>query len=173
MSTEYANKFINIDFDNILISNNNPLVNSYEHYIKYKEMYLTESNELFTKYSFYSKELQKANEIKNIIISPFKQIYTYISDERINEYKLGLKNIYLEQQSKFKNFMTYINYINTNHKKYISDEYIVDYVPKRPSSIRSITSIRSIESGKRAPSIKSVDSSKRRKNIFTKLVSRT
>lgn len=168
----YREKFIDYNFDNLLIQNNNHLANSYEYYIKPKENYITESEALYKIYNNYDIELSKLLEIQNTILTPFKRVYTFVDTDAIKNLKTNLKNIYLEQQSKFKNFLIYIDYLNKNHEKIKSDEYIQDYVPKRPSSIRSISSIKSFDSVKRTPSIKSLDSSKRRKNIFSKLVSK-
>ena len=40
MEVDFKTKFLNCDFDSILLNNNNPLLNSYDIYIQYKQKYI-------------------------------------------------------------------------------------------------------------------------------------
>ena len=50
MNIDYYAQYININFDEILLENNNNLLNSEEFYLMYKKDYFDQTSENFEKY---------------------------------------------------------------------------------------------------------------------------
>jgi hypothetical protein len=172
----FKQKYINTDFDKILIDNNNHLINSYNYYIQYKNQYLKQSNDNLYEYISISDELNHLIELERIVISKTKIIYTYIDKQRFIDAKSSLQKILNNQELLYKNFITYIDMLNKNKDKYVISENdkinINNYDNDNIDELNNIQelkkttrpkSILSIESGKRPSSIKSVDISTSRK----------
>lgn len=182
----FKKEFLDIDFDDILNNENNPLVNSYDYYIKYKKEYLDESFKRFLKYQKTALELNKLYEIKNIKLSSTKVIYTYINKSRIEKLEKTISELIIAQRRIFSNFVLYVKYLNENqnniHFDFMQEDIYkhttVANNKKYSQSVLSKESIGSIESGKRSRgSIRSVSidlyrqkHKKEKRNIFSKLV---
>lgn len=119
MEIDFKSKFLNCDFDNILLNNNNPLLNSYDIYIQYKQKYIINARK---NYDLYQKTIKEYNNLKKLEYqTPSENIimYTYVSFDKLNELSLKIKKLIKDQQLYLDNFLHYINHLNENLDSYI------------------------------------------------------
>ncbi len=108
----FYEKFLEIDFDNFLLEQNNPYVNSNEHYLRFKNDYLNKTRENFNKFktllSLYEgyKNIYEINEEKS------EYIFIYIDETKKKDISKQLKNIILEQNRNLEFIMARINLLN-------------------------------------------------------------
>jgi len=142
MEIDFKKKFLIYDFDIILINKNNPLVNSYDNYIQYKQKYIINTKKNFDTYQKLLKEYKNLKNMEYQNYSTNVVIYTYISNDKLKELTSNIKKLLKDQQYNLDNFLHYINHLNENVNSYILGE----------NSQNSKTTIR------------------RNKNIFTRLL---
>lgn len=140
----FFKEFIDVDFDNILLQNNNPLFNSDEHYFKYKRQYLDEAYNNKEAYDTINDELQELQSAQVVRKSATKVIYTFVDENRINVLKQNKKTILSAQRQRLNNFLHYLNQLNINNNTQLH----VGIQSKRSPSIKSISSIESKRSMK-------------------------
>ena len=112
MDIDIEKEFI-MDFDQLLIDCNNPNINSYERYGKYKNKYI----------EYTKTNIRIYNQLKNelYIINPpveptsFKYYYTFVDNEKIINIKNEIKKIIIEQKQYYNNFLNYIMTLNTEY----------------------------------------------------------
>lgn len=147
MDINTHNEFIR-NFDQLLIDCNNPIINSYDKYGKYKKDYL-----LFTEENIKMIESLKndLNTIKPFIENSYKLFYyTFTDKEQEKNLKIQIKNLILKQKQYYDNFINYIMFLN---KEYINNVSVKKTQLNRSSSRSSSRSSKSIS-----------------QNIFTKLI---
>lgn len=120
MELDFKSTFLNYDFDSILINNNNPLINSYDIYIQYKQKYIINARKNFDLYQKLLKEYLNLKKVEYQTPSSNVIIYTYIKSDKFNDIKLKIKNIIKDQQRSLDNFLNYINHLNKNVDSYSS-----------------------------------------------------
>lgn len=119
MEIDFKSKFLNYNFDDILINNNNPLLNSYEFYIQYKQKYIINSRKNYELYQKLYKEYINLKKTEYQMPSTNVVIYTYISSDKLNDLCFKIKNLLKQQQKNLDNFLHYINHLNENVNSYI------------------------------------------------------
>lgn len=134
---DFFTQFIDVDFDNILLQNNNPLFNSDEHYFKYKRHYLDEANKNKESYEDIVDELEELQNKQLVQKTATKVIYTFVDTDRINILKQNKKNILSTQHERLQNFLHYLHQLNTDNTHVQTN---------RSPSNRSSKSVASIES---------------------------
>lgn len=134
---DFFKQFIDVDFDNILLQNNNPLFNSDEHYFKYKRQYLDEAYQNKETYEQIIDELQLLQSTQLVRKSATKVIYTFVDTDRIKVLKQNKKNIMFSQRQRLENFLHYLNQLNIDNAQQPTVQ------TKRSPSIKSIASIES------------------------------
>lgn len=113
MDVDFYTRFININFDEQLMENNNPLVNSQDIYLNYKNEYINTSLNNFNDYKKYNKIYSGLNET-DINNTSNKYIFVYKNVKLIEETKQKIKNIIIEQEKLLQNFQHYIDLLNEN-----------------------------------------------------------
>lgn len=178
MIIDFKKQFLDIDFDNILVEDNNHLVNSYDYYVQYKKAYVDTTFNVYIKYQRAALELSKLYEIQKVKLSDTKIIYTYINKKRRENLEKKLVELILSQRQRYANFMAYIENLN-KIKDTITFDFLQEDIYRNKDNTKtsqSVYSKESIESGKKSKgSIRSVSVYKqkaKKKNIFAKLVSR-
>lgn len=157
---DFEKFFLNISFDDILLNNNNPLINSYDQYIKYKESYLSTTESNYMNYLNIVNKLSVIKQKKCTKVSDRKIYVTILDKNEELALKKELKNLVSTQQNLLKNFLNYVNLLNENK----------DNASSRPRSIRSIRSTKSIKSTKSAISLISYKSiNNKLKNVLPKI----
>jgi hypothetical protein len=106
----FQKKFLNIQFDNILIEQNNKYVNSQE-YLSQKKKYNSSTKENFKIIKELVKEYDLLNN--NYSINNTKYIYKYIDTERLNTLNNELKNILIKQEKIFVDINNFIKFLLT------------------------------------------------------------
>lgn len=121
MNIDFYSQYININFDEILLENNNTFVNSEEFYLMYKKEYFDKTLENFEKFKVWISEL---NELTNLNVSDNnKYKYVYINTTRLEMLKQQLKNLIISQNKLLDNFHHYITLLNTHPEKFkLKDE---------------------------------------------------
>jgi hypothetical protein len=116
MDVDFYTRFININFDEKLMENNNPLVNSQDVYLNYKNDYINTSLNNLNEYKKYKKifiELNNTN-INNNNNQSNRYVFVYKNTKLIEETKQKIKNIIIDQEKLLQNFQHYIDLLNTN-----------------------------------------------------------
>lgn len=116
---EFKKTFIDIDFDEILSSNNNPLVNSSELYLIYKQNYINDTinnNDIYNELDSKIKSLESQSQNNNNKIT-----FVYIDSNELQALKYKRKMLYISQQKKLQNFLHYIKQLNSDYDKYVSN----------------------------------------------------
>jgi hypothetical protein len=135
------NEFI-INFDQLLIDCNNPIINSYDKYGKYKKEYINFIEETMKQFDTLKNELEIINpSIEN---SPKRFYYTFIDKEKERTVKNQIKNLILQQKQYYQNFINYIMYLN---KEYTNNNTTKKSQLSRSNSRSSSHSSRSISRG--------------------------
>lgn len=120
MNINFRDQFI-VDFDQLLLDQNNPVINSYEQYGKYKESYLQLTQKNWLQYEKLNKELES---LKNYYSNPSKNrfVFKFIDHNKLNDLNLQVKTIILEQRKHYQNFL---NFIVTLNKESVSSNTII------------------------------------------------
>lgn len=113
LNIEFYNLFININFDNILLEENNPLINSKEFYLNYKRIYFDQTNKNYSKFLRINSQLQQLNDTKYKITNN-KYYYNYLDKTQLEILKKDLKSILILQKELFNNFKHYVETLNKN-----------------------------------------------------------
>lgn len=138
MNIDIEKDFI-INFDQLLIDCNNPIINSFDKYGKYKKEYLEFTQESITKYNNLILELNKIKPPMENNASKF--FFTFVDTEMVTNIKNQIKGVILQQKQYFNKFVNYI--INLNNE-YINDINTKKIQLTRTNSRSSSHSSRSI-----------------------------
>jgi hypothetical protein len=117
LNIDFYNLFININFDNILLQENNPLINSKEIYLNYKRIYFDQTNKNYSKFLRINAQLQKINDTKYKITNN-KYYYNYLDNKQLELLKKELKSIIISQKELFNNFKHYVETLNKDINLY-------------------------------------------------------
>jgi hypothetical protein len=114
---DFKNDFLSVNFDNILIEHNNPLVNSYDHYIKYKQQYIRISKQNSESYSELYAKLVSILEQQNIKTSTYRFSFVFADENYINSLKTQIKELITQQRKLLSNFIHYLQTLNSDYEK--------------------------------------------------------
>ena len=116
MNIDYYAQYININFDEILLENNNNLLNSEEFYLMYKKDYFDQTSENFEKYKKWEAELKELTNFNVSTSTKYKYVYTDIT--KVEYLKQVLKNLIIDQNKLLDNFHHYVTLLNTHPEKF-------------------------------------------------------
>jgi hypothetical protein len=119
MIQTFSDKFLKINFDQQLMEMNNPLINSQEHYINYKQKYMELTKNNLKTYTELAKQMADLHNLEYNVISVSKVIYTYIDKDKLCNIKQAIKAIEVEQQIRLNEFLRYIEHLNANYSKIV------------------------------------------------------
>lgn len=129
---DFKKEFLDINFDEVLESTNNPIINS-DIYLKYKQIYIEETNSNKKTYEELSAKINELTNSSNTNDKKTRIRFTYVNTEELEKIKYTRKLLYIEQQKKLNHFLHYINQLNTDtNYRGLSKEKDVD-----ASSIKS------------------------------------
>jgi hypothetical protein len=114
LNIDFYNIFININFDNILLEENNPLINSKEFYLNYKKIYFNKTNKNYSKFLRINSQLQRLNNTIYKITNNKYYYYNYLDKTQLDVLKKELKSIIISQKEIFNNFKHYVETLNKN-----------------------------------------------------------
>jgi hypothetical protein len=106
----FKETFLNINFDDFLIQNNNNIVNSNEYYLQYKSEYLEKTTTNMEQYIQLLKEFKQLSN--NYKVDNNKYSYTFIDKNVYNKTNKDIKTLLLEQRQLYNNFINYIQFLN-------------------------------------------------------------
>ena len=123
---QFQEMFLDVNFDQYLIATNNPLINSSEHYLMYKQNYIqmTQSNlELYINvYQQYNQLLATQRQQ----LTPTKVVFTIVDTNKLQMLGQELKDLLILQRQLLGNFRLYIDYLNKNVTKYVANDATTD-----------------------------------------------
>jgi len=109
---DFKKQYIDNGFKELLTIQKNPLVNSFDHYLKYKQQYMSETLHNFASHKKLKKQLQEYQE-SHINNTNTTIHYRFIDDNTLDTLKTELKTIVVEQNKLYNNFLAYIKFLNT------------------------------------------------------------
>jgi hypothetical protein len=118
LDLNFKKEFLLINFDELLLKHNNPLINSQEHYINYKQNYISATKQNLEKYDNIKLQI---DELSNTVLSPSKIFYTYVDQDFLQSLHQQLKTILIHQRNLLDNFLLYLKHINNDYKKIIKE----------------------------------------------------
>lgn len=104
--------FIDVNFDNYFIEQNNNLLNSNEYYLTYKNEYILFTENSFNTFKIFLEEF-KLLDNNYIKTNTNKYIYHFVDKEEYNIINNKLKNIIEIQKKKIEDFLNYIKFLNS------------------------------------------------------------
>jgi hypothetical protein len=116
---KFCNDFKDVDFDRLLIEQNNSLVNSSQHYLDLKNAYIKETNGNFNILSNTLVEFNvlinnyKKHEQGNVI----RHHYNVVDKSKLELLNNQIKEIFENQRKIFVIFTNYINFLNDAQTK--------------------------------------------------------
>lgn len=128
MDINFRSQFIDIDFDKILIDNNNPLVNSEDTYLNFRKQYFDETNVTYREFQELTSKLThllKSGGYKQNT-KRTKSSFVYIDTEKIEDLKRQIKRLYILQEKRFSNFYDYVTLLNTNQHLFVEKPAVAD-----------------------------------------------
>lgn len=120
----FYSEYININFDEILLENNNNLLTSEEFYLTYKKEYFDQTSNNFEKFKIVNDELQQLTNLNvpfktnDESSSTTKYKYVYTDFTRYEYLKQEVKNLIISQNKLLDNFYHYITLLNTHPEKF-------------------------------------------------------
>jgi anti-sigma28 factor (negative regulator of flagellin synthesis) len=115
---QFSQKYLDADFDYQLLASNNPLINSSEFYLTYKQNYLEMTRNNLVKYTDSYQRYNELVTLQHQQRTPKKVIFTIIDTETVEQLKQELKNILILQRHLYDQFYHYVGHLNTNISKY-------------------------------------------------------
>jgi len=112
--------FLDCNFDNMLIEEDNELLNSNEHYIDYKNEYIKQTN---INHKKLDKLLKKFNILNNFYTKTCdcKYVYHFIDNHTKEKLNNEIKNIHLYQRKLYTNFINHIEFLNNAKNTTVND----------------------------------------------------
>lgn len=103
--------FLDCNFDNILIEEDNPMLNSNEHYIDYKNEYIEQTK---INHKKLDELLKKFNILNNFYTKSCdrKYVYHFIDNDTKEKLNNEIKNIHVYQRKLYINFINHIEFLN-------------------------------------------------------------
>lgn len=102
-NTDFEKKFLKINFDNMLRESNSKFINE-KLYLEAKHKYYENTKENYNSFKKYKLELD------NLLNS---EIYYIDSEQKINKNKNVLKNILIQQELAYQNFLNHIKFLQS------------------------------------------------------------
>lgn len=111
INDDFASEFLYINFDNILMQNNSPFLESDQLYIKYKEEYLSQTMKNYTAYKELLSLLQSFQP--PLSSTPSKIVYTFTDNNQIENIRSQIKSLFLHQRTLYTNFLDHVNKLSS------------------------------------------------------------
>ena len=121
MDIDFYSQYININFDEILMENNNPLVNSEGLYLTFKRNYFDETFKNQTLFNTYSKKLNELEIDNGHTVNNTRHFYVYKDNAKIESLQALIKNIVISQNTLLYNFHHYVTLLNSNQEIFQTD----------------------------------------------------
>lgn len=118
MNIDFEMSYINVNFDNILIEDNNPIVNSESLYLQFKKQYFEQTYDNYDLFKRLTNELRDIEGNEGHSISGNKYSYIFNDITKIESLRLTIKNIVISQEKLYNNFYQYITLLNSKREKF-------------------------------------------------------
>lgn len=118
MNIDFEMSYINVNFDNILIEDNNPIVNSESLYLQFKKQYFEQTYDNYDLFKRLTNELRDIEGNEGHSVSGNKYSYIFNDITKIESLRLTIKNIVISQEKLYNNFYQYITLLNSKREKF-------------------------------------------------------
>jgi len=139
---QFQEMFLDVNFDQTLIATNNPLINSSDYYLLYKQNYIRMTQSTLDQYHNVYQQYNQLITTQYQQLTPTKVVFTIIDTNRLEKLRQELKDLLILQQELLHNFLSYIEYLNKNVDKYITND-ATKYTAANSDSKSDTASIRS------------------------------
>ena len=119
---QFQEMFLDVNFDQKLIATNNPLVNSNEYYLSYKQNYIQMTQSTLDQYHNVYHKYNQLLATQHQQVTPTKVVFTIIDTNQLQNLRQELKDLLIHQRELLHNFLLYIAYLNQNVDKYITND---------------------------------------------------
>ncbi|NBO99324.1 MAG: hypothetical protein EBU90_04245 [Proteobacteria bacterium] len=141
---QFQELYLDVNFDQLLIATNNPLINSSEYYLTYKQNYIEMTQSNLEQYRKVYIQYTQLLATQHRHLAPNKVIFTIIDTNQLDTLGQQLKNILILQRQLLHNFRSYIDYLNQNVNKYVSAQAATNDNDVNSDSRSETASIRSL-----------------------------
>lgn len=135
---DFESEFVNVDFDSILTRCNNPLANSNEKYLIFKQRYLDETYK--NKHEF-EMLIEKAKVMQNPSIEskPNRISYVVYDQDLFKQIQFEAKSIVYKQRQLFNNFVHYVNTLNDTDNRTNTQQHQTKSEHGRPNLLKRLS----------------------------------
>lgn len=116
MNIDFSKTYIEIDFDKILNDKKNPLVNSDELYINFKQDYFDQTKQTYDKIINLKVELDSLSNVYINNETNTKYTFIYKDNNLIENKKQQIKMLYLQQEKRYRDFYNHVLLLNSDNQ---------------------------------------------------------
>lgn len=110
---DFAAEFLYINFDDILMQNNSPFLQSEPLYLQHKDVYMSNTVKNYATFKELVSKLQQYDALNSSPPNPSKITYTFTDDAVIEDLNNQLKSLVLLQRNAFQNFLHHVNMLSS------------------------------------------------------------
>lgn len=110
---DFAAEFLYINFDNILMQNNSPFLQSEPLYLQYKEVYMSQTVKNYATFKDLVSKLQQYDTSSQPNSSSTKITYTFTDNAVIEDLYNQIKSLVLSQRNSYQNFLHHVNMLSS------------------------------------------------------------
>lgn len=111
---QFKSEFMDYNFDEMLLERNNPLINSNEKYLYWKNMYLKDTMNNYEKFTNLLENFSNNNYSISKTNNTTKHIFKYINPITSETINTEIKTLLVVQRQIYKHFIDYINFLNNS-----------------------------------------------------------
>jgi hypothetical protein len=111
---QFKLEFMDYNFDEMLLERNNPLINSTDQYLCWKNMYLKDTMANYIEFTKLLENFTNNNYSISKTNNTTKHIYKYINPIISETINTELKTILVVQRKLYNHFIDYINFLNNS-----------------------------------------------------------
>ncbi len=128
---DFESEFLNTNFDSLLTTKKNPLINSHDQFIEYKQNYLAKTYKNFSTFNSLKQQLESISQPSQQV-APTKYVHVVIDPQQEQQITQDIIELVRTQRVLYENFIHYINHLNEN-----SEAILADNKPAYAQSVRS------------------------------------
>lgn len=108
---DFAAEFLYVNFDDILMQNNSPFLQSEPLYLQYKEAYMSQT---VKNYAIFKELVSKLQQYDSSSSSSSSKItYTFTDNAVIDDLYNEIKSLVLSQRNAYQNFLHHVNTLSS------------------------------------------------------------
>jgi len=109
--SQFEENYIKVHFDDLLLERNNKMVNSNEHYLKWKMTYLNETKNNYNRLKTLLTTLETKYSL-NISNNTTRKTFKFINENTLESTNNEIKQILVDQKKMYTHFINHIQFLN-------------------------------------------------------------